>query len=253
LIVDVAELGTMLTIWAHPDDETFLAGGVMAMAAANGQRVTCVSATNGEHGTNDSEAWPPERLGRLRRWESTAAMAILDVQDHRWLDFDDGRLGDIPRTLGIETIGAILEETAPDTVITFGPDGMTFHQDHIAIGSWVTEAWQRLKPDVGCRPRLLHPAVERSHYVPFRERLIEMGIYMTDDRPVPRELDELAVHVELDECRLDQKIAALSAMYSQVQPAIAELGLEEFRILYGTESFVDHAVVGRTRGSASTT
>jgi LmbE family N-acetylglucosaminyl deacetylase len=38
--------GTILSIWAHPDDETYLAGGVMAAASANGQRVVCVTATD---------------------------------------------------------------------------------------------------------------------------------------------------------------------------------------------------------------
>ena len=35
----VAELGTILSIWAHPDDESYLAAGVMA--AARGQRPAC--------------------------------------------------------------------------------------------------------------------------------------------------------------------------------------------------------------------
>lgn len=250
MISDVTELGTVLTVWAHPDDETFLAGGLMAAARANGQRVICVSATAGERGTDDPATWPPERLGQLRRWESAAAMAILDVRDHRWLDFEDGRLADVPSDLGIRRVTAIIEETEPDTVITFGPDGMTFHPDHITVGSWVTEACRRLPLTVRRHVRLLHPAVERSHYEPFREELVGMGIYMTDERPHPRELHELAVHVELGSSRLDQKIAALSAMYSQVQPAIAALGADRFRALYGTESFVDHVLEDRFRRHA---
>ena len=34
----IAELGTILSIWAHPDDETYLAAGVMAAAADRGAR-----------------------------------------------------------------------------------------------------------------------------------------------------------------------------------------------------------------------
>ena len=62
-----ASLGTILSIWAHPDDETYLAGGLMAAAADAGQRVVCVSATAGEQGTSDPRTWPPERLGAARR------------------------------------------------------------------------------------------------------------------------------------------------------------------------------------------
>ncbi len=47
---DVAQLGTILGIWAHPDDETWSSAGLMAMAADNGQRVVCVTATYGENG-----------------------------------------------------------------------------------------------------------------------------------------------------------------------------------------------------------
>ena len=70
---------TMLSIWAHPDDETFLAAGIMAAAVDRGDRVVCVSATAGERGTPDPEAWPPARLGALRRREAAAAMAVLGV------------------------------------------------------------------------------------------------------------------------------------------------------------------------------
>src|SRR3546814_10600343 len=35
----VAALGTILSIWAHPDDEPYLAGATMAAARALGQRV----------------------------------------------------------------------------------------------------------------------------------------------------------------------------------------------------------------------
>ena len=88
----IDELGTILSIWAHPDDETYLAAGVMAAAADRGQRVVCVSVTVGEHGTNDPARWPPARLGPVRRWEATAAMAVLGVGEHRFLDLPDGQL-----------------------------------------------------------------------------------------------------------------------------------------------------------------
>lgn len=54
----VAGLGTILSVWAHPDDETFVAGGIMAAAVANGQRVVTVSFTAGERGTDDADTWP---------------------------------------------------------------------------------------------------------------------------------------------------------------------------------------------------
>ncbi len=82
--VNTADLGTILSVWAHPDDETYLAAGVMAAATDHGQRVVCVSATAGERGTSDPATWPPARLGRVRRWEAAAAMAVVGVAEHRF-------------------------------------------------------------------------------------------------------------------------------------------------------------------------
>ena len=58
----ITDLGTVLGVWAHPDDEAYLSGGLMAMARDAGSRVVCVTATRGELGTPDPQAWPPERL-----------------------------------------------------------------------------------------------------------------------------------------------------------------------------------------------
>src|SRR5688572_3406809 len=88
----VQDLGTILSVWAHPDDETYLAGGVMAAARVNQQRVVCVVATAGEHGTTDPLTWPPDRLRRERTNEAAAAMAVLGVAEHHILGFPDGDL-----------------------------------------------------------------------------------------------------------------------------------------------------------------
>src|ERR671922_141060 len=39
------DLGTILGVWAHPDDEAYLSAGLMARAVRNGSRVVCVTAT----------------------------------------------------------------------------------------------------------------------------------------------------------------------------------------------------------------
>src|SRR3990170_4015266 len=60
------ELGTILGVWAHPDDETYLTAGLMARAVRNGSRVVCITATRGEGGSMDEEGWPPETMGEGR-------------------------------------------------------------------------------------------------------------------------------------------------------------------------------------------
>ena len=44
------DLGTVLGVWAHPDDETYLTAGLMAQTVRRGDRVICVTATRGEEG-----------------------------------------------------------------------------------------------------------------------------------------------------------------------------------------------------------
>jgi LmbE family N-acetylglucosaminyl deacetylase len=229
-----AQLGTILSVWAHPDDESFLAGGIMADAVTNGQRVVCVSATAGEHGTDDPVEWPPERLGRLRRWEAMAAMSVLGVDDHRWLDLPDGGLADTDEAAPIDQLVGLIEEVRPDTILTFGPDGMTFHPDHQTISAWVTEAWRRC----GSSARLLHAAMSVSHLEAWSERYEAWGVYMTDERPVGVPDDRLAIRHRLSRATLDQKVTALLAMHSQIAPALAVLGADDFRAENAVEYFV---------------
>jgi LmbE family N-acetylglucosaminyl deacetylase len=241
------ELGTIASIWAHPDDETFLAGGVMAAAAARGQRVVCVSATAGELGTSDPHTWPPERLARVRRWEASAAMAVLGVADHRWLGYADGGLAGLPPGDPVDRLAALLTEVRPDTILTFGPDGLTFHPDHRAVSSWVSLAWDR----AGRPGRLLHATRSSEHLSTWGRRYEEWGVFMTDERPTGVPADRLALEVRLAGSALDQKIAALNAMHTQVAPTVALLGEDDFRAINTTEEFVEAASVGE--GSQSRT
>ena len=230
----VAGLGTILSVWAHPDDETYLAGGVMAAARENGQRVVCVSVTAGEHGTPDPETWPPERLGRLRRRETAAAMAVLGVDDHRLVGLPDGAL-DLHESCGGALIGRLLDDVHPDTILTFGCEGITFHPDHVAVHRWVTRAWERR----GRPGRLLYATSTTDHLARFGELYEQWGVYMTDERPTGSHRDELAVHLTLDGPHLDRKLAALAAMASQTGTVMSTLDRETYAASVAEESFVD--------------
>ena len=225
-------------MWAHPDDETYLAAGVMSAAADRGQRVVCVSATAGEHGTADPQTWPPLRLGRRRTWEAAAAMAALGVADHRILGFPDGALADHDEE-GLAAIGRLLDDVQPDTILTFGPDGITFHPDHVAVSRWVTAAWeQRGRP---CR--LLYATSTPEHLARFGPLYEELGSYMTDERPTGVPADQLAVHVHLDGWQLDRKLTALAAMASQTGQLMATIDPANFTAAIAEEAFVDATAV----------
>ena len=65
--------GTLLGVWAHPDDEAYLSSALMAAARDAGHRVVVVTATRGEQGTDDPGTWPPSSSSATARVPSTAA------------------------------------------------------------------------------------------------------------------------------------------------------------------------------------
>src|SRR3712207_5491012 len=136
----VSRLGTVLGIWAHPDDEVYLSGGLMALARDHGQRVACVTATLGEHGTPDPERWPPRRLAAARQLELRASLAVLGVAEHHLLHLPDGGCADQPFDTVVDRLVRIVDEVRPDTILSFGPDGFTGHSDHRTVSAWAAAA-----------------------------------------------------------------------------------------------------------------
>ena len=150
MTTSLPHIGTLLGVWAHPDDEAYLSSGLMALVRRAAGRVVVATATRGEHGTPDPVAWPPESLAKIRERELMESLAHIDVHEHEWLGHSDGSLIDVPFETGVGQVAALLERVRPDTVVTFGPDGMTGHPDHQTVSAWVTEAWRRS----GCREAL---------------------------------------------------------------------------------------------------
>ena len=107
-ITDAGELGTVLGIWAHPDDEAFLSAGLMAAARDAGHRVVCVTATLGEHGTDDPQRWPPQRLAEVRAHEARASLAALGVTEHHLLGIGDGTFAAQPHDVVVRRLAEII-------------------------------------------------------------------------------------------------------------------------------------------------
>ena len=230
---NAASLGTVLGVWAHPDDETYLSSGLMALARRAGSRVVCVTATRGEHGTDDPERWPPGRLARTRDLEIAAAMAILGVDEHRWLGWEDGTLADQPHAAGAERVAALIDEVAPHTIVTFGPDGMTGHPDHRAVAGWVDDAWRRS----GRRARLLQATTTDRFATEFADLHAAVPVFGAG---LPRRTPEadIALAVTLDDELQDLKLAALRAQATQTHRLMAAIGEDRFRAWWRTETFV---------------
>ena len=227
------ELGTILGVWAHPDDEAFLSGGIMAAASEAGRQVSLITATLGEAGTTDPTAWPPDRLRRVRRWEVRASLAVLGVSDHRLLGYGDGTLGEVDPGEGAAVVGEAIEDVRPDTILTFGPEGMTGHSDHKAVSAWTTRAWA----DAGRPCRLLH-ATQPVGYAERMEEIDRRFSIFFAGKPPETPDDEMAVRFELPPDLLDRKVVALRAQASQTALLIGELGVEAFGVWMSTEHFV---------------
>ena len=220
------DLGTVLMIWAHPDDETYLAGGLSRALTDAGHRVVCLTATRGEAGGT------AEGLGVIRTAELESALRVLGVDEHHWLDHPDGGCAAVDPDEAAATVGAILDDVQPDSVITFGPDGFTGHPDHQAVSAWTDLAVEGATK----RPRVLH-AVRREHVVD-RELDEDFGVF---DLGPPRVCSdaELAVRLDLDDALLDRKVEALLRQGSQTGALVEAVGLDRFRAWVAVESFAE--------------
>ena len=132
----------ILGIFAHPDDETFCAGGTFAKYVDAGAEVMVVSFTQGEAGQiRDASVATRRILGQIRAEELQSACKALGVQQAICLDYGDGKLDDINLDILTEKVVEIIRTFCPHTVITFGDDGAYGHPDHIAVSRATTEAF----------------------------------------------------------------------------------------------------------------
>ena len=134
----------LVVIFAHPDDESFGFGGLLSAFADAGYETTYVVGTRGEAG----EILVPnlatrENLGEVREKELRAALKILGVGEVRFLGFRDSGMdgtpeNDDPRAFinqdvdsVASTVADIIIEKRPTVVLTYGPDGIYGHPDHL--------------------------------------------------------------------------------------------------------------------------
>jgi len=131
-----------MAILAHPDDESLGFGGMLAKSAAEDVETYLVTATRGERGwTGDERAYPGvEALGQVREAELRAAAQVLGIRSVELLGYLDGELDQANPSEVIAKIVGHLRRVQPHVVVTFGPDGVYGHPDHIAISQLTTAA-----------------------------------------------------------------------------------------------------------------
>jgi LmbE family N-acetylglucosaminyl deacetylase len=234
VITDPSELGTILGVWGHPDDEAYVSAGLMMGALEAGNRAVCVTATRGEAGFADDDPRSSDERATVREAELAACFEILGVTEHRWLHYPDGRCDQIPDHEPVGRLAAILEEVRPDTVLTFDPFGQTGHVDHIAASRWTTLACRRVLPDV----RLLYAVMTPEWVADFMDAAAIESVMMVDDMEPPTvPVADLSLWHQLDAEHLDRKVRALRAQASQVEPLVQQVGLDRFAAFNRDETF----------------
>jgi LmbE family N-acetylglucosaminyl deacetylase len=167
----------LLGVFAHPDDDVYTLGATL-IAHRDELETTLVFATSGEAGPiTEPDAVAREELGAVREAEQRAAMEALGVAattTSRFLRLPDYYLPDVPFEDLVDQFTYLLLEVRPDVVVTFGPDGMTSHHDHIRVGEATTAAFDRLPPD-RAPERLFHVALPRTDVGRFYADLDEAG------------------------------------------------------------------------------
>ena len=196
----------LLAVVAHPDDETFGCGGLLAKCAAEGVRVSLVCATRGEVGEiSDPSLATAENLAQVREGELRQACAVLGVEDLFLFDYrDSGMAGtadnENPRLLHqadkhtlTGQVAEIIRRVRPQVLLTFDAN-----PDHIAIHQATRQAFAASGDPAtypehltdGVRPHqptnLYYLAFTRSMVRIFHQALVESDV-QTDFRDMDPE------------------------------------------------------------------
>ncbi len=139
----------LLVIVPHPDDEVFGAGGTLLELADQGCSTGLITLTRGDKG-RDLGLCERDKLPGLREEELRAAAEALGIgqlelhtfPDQGAAERKDGEgIGGHPEI--IELLVERLQALRPKAVLTFPPNGINGHPDHVATSRFVSEALRR--------------------------------------------------------------------------------------------------------------
>jgi LmbE family N-acetylglucosaminyl deacetylase len=211
-------------VYAHPDDDVWGTAGTLALEEGR-VSTTAVVATSGEAGPLAEEIGVArDDLSTVREDEERAGLAASGAGDAdiHFLRYPDGGLEKVDRAELVDRIAAVLDAARPQVVVTFGPEGITRHPDHIAIGQAATEAFHRLQAEAedDAFARLFYTAIPQGQLDRWRSQLRASGADPGDpDAPfMPRGVPDHTVTAVVDTSSVkDRKLAAVRAHRTQAQ------------------------------------
>src|SRR5215831_6561967 len=140
---------TLMAVHAHPDDEASSTGGVLATYGEQGIQTVVVTCTNGEFGDAPGGVKPgqdghdEQAVAQLRLAELRQAAKILGVSELEPLGYHDSGMPDWDYKQRPEAfcnislaevagrVGALIERYRPQVVVSYDPEGMYQHPDHV--------------------------------------------------------------------------------------------------------------------------
>jgi len=219
----------ILSFFAHPDDETMLAGGALALLAKLGHSVHYLVCTRGEGGeTGEPPVCDQAQLGKFRTIETINAVNALGGKTINFLDYIDPIVG--PDNLlftfsdDIEKISNQLWDSVKmhniDSIISHGSNGEYGHPAHKTVYQAVKLLFEENK-----NTKLAWYTVQANYPNPVKPHLIN------EDDPASWVLDIEPV--------INQKINAAKAHVSQNALFVRRRQKELNRIVS-----VDEVIVG---------
>ena len=138
-------LGKRIVVFtAHPDDEGLSAGTMYANHKAGGKTIL-ICATYGEKGKSHlAKPVSDAALKKIRRDELRAAAKVLKIDDVVFLGLPDAALKENAKKLFEKSL-PIIQKIDPEYILSFGPDGVSAHWDHITVGATARRIAKKLK------------------------------------------------------------------------------------------------------------
>jgi LmbE family N-acetylglucosaminyl deacetylase len=250
-------MATVVAFHAHPDDEVILTGGTLARAAAAGNRVVIVTATDGRM-RNEENGFRLDELRSSARILGAHRVECLGYADSGYgpLFYPDPpgriRFGRADVEEASRRLATILRDEDADLLLSYQPNGGYGHRDHVQVHHVGKRA-----AELAATPRVLEATMPRELvcWVGDLARLLRLpGPY---ERDVVRTAyaPRATITHRIDVFRFArQKRDAFAAHHSQIGGSgtargfagLLRLPPQIFGLLFWREWFVDPALPAGT-------
>lgn len=221
-------MNKLLAIFAHPDDESFRAGGTLAILAEQEVRVNILTMTRGQAGScGDPPVCSQEELPQIREAELRCACDSLGIQPPVIWDHEDGKLSEVNDKIMIEKIIDLIDTMQPEVLFTWPPDGLSGHPDHVMASRWATKAFETTRQHhANGLDSLYYLAVPSS----LAEKFKNMNLHSVSDDEINLAINVLPVW--------EKKMKAIRCHQTQISESpILSQSDEIQRQFLGTEYF----------------